>query len=325
MENKKNGHVWRQIAAAAAIVAVIVITGIFYPTAPDEESYDNAAWMAGVNDTTKLSEINIPGTHDSSSLYIFPQHFLQTQDTDITQQLLNGYRFLDIRVELGNDGLEMCHSFGRCRTKANMFSKTLKFREVTQKVKEFLEQYPSETVIFCIKAENSDDDVSMVSSQIKEIIEEDPNLWYTGTTIPTMEQARGKIVVARRYEADYGMNFEWDDQGSDIYYQNPMSESQINDTEYLEVQDRYNYDTNSKLKAVEYSLENCPASEDTFVLNYLSTTNGSSLPYPRKYANELNGALNGLSLTQGKYYGTVIVDFADSETADKIIESNILQ
>lgn len=54
--------------------------------------------MENISKDTKLSELSIPGTHDSATQYLSLSPIFQCQDTDIQTQLENVYRYLDIRL-----------------------------------------------------------------------------------------------------------------------------------------------------------------------------------------------------------------------------------
>lgn len=53
----------------------------------------------------------IPGTHDSGAMHSIFDVAGKCQDLNIQQQLKIGVRFLDIRLRLKNDELEVVHSF----------------------------------------------------------------------------------------------------------------------------------------------------------------------------------------------------------------------
>lgn len=55
-------------------------------------------WMASINQSTPLFKISIPGTHDSCALHDDNTfNYTKCQSLSLTDQLLNGIRFLDIR------------------------------------------------------------------------------------------------------------------------------------------------------------------------------------------------------------------------------------
>ncbi|MBQ2467430.1 MAG: hypothetical protein II506_06645, partial [Lachnospiraceae bacterium] len=145
-----------------ALVLMLLLVGTIsvMPTGAKESS--QADWMGELSDELPLSSISIPGTHDSCSQYITPKYFLRCQNTGIREQLEMGYRYLDIRVAVeeteGGNTLKLIHAFGDCRQGKSWFSEKLYIDDVLQEVYAFLEEHPTETVIFCVKPENEDDD-----------------------------------------------------------------------------------------------------------------------------------------------------------------------
>lgn len=62
----------------------------------------------------------------------------------------------------------------------------------------------------------------------------------------------------------------------------------INGRETLCVQDRYNYDTDDKIDAIHTCLDNSQAAEDTFFLNFTSTSGSGKVGHPKEYAKRIN-------------------------------------
>lgn len=329
MKKKKIRYLWL-IPLAVLLAAALYATGLLYPDGkeqlPDPALSD---WMSPLDDNRPLSLINIPGTHDSGTRYIFPDYFLQDQDTGILQQLENGYRYLDVRVALNKDrrGLEIIHAFGTCRTGPAVWSKALTFDDLVADTLAFLDAHPRETVIFCVKPERSGDDASYIRGLIADKVAQSPDRWFTDNRIPTLGEARGRIVLCRRYEDTlygfiHGLDFYWDDQGDPAVLENPIAIAG-NDSFTLAVQDRYHYGVEDKWNAVQYTLRNTTATEDTFCLNFLSTAQGK-LPHPRSFAAELNARFLAEELTAGNPYGVILFDFADADLAQAVIDTNLL-
>lgn len=316
--------------ALLTVLALLVLAAALYalgPLYPDGRgSGDDAGlsdWMGTLDGSRKLSEINIPGTHDTATQYIFPSWFLQDQDTGVAQQLENGYRYLDVRVALSKDGgdLVLIHAFGRCREGASVFSPALRYDAFVAAAKSFLRAHPAECVIFCVKPEKGSDDVSRVCALLEERVAAEPELWYVDNAIPTLDEARGKIVLCRRYDGALGLDFDWLDQGDPAVLADPVEAHAISEGETLYVQDRYHYAVADKWEAVRFTLENCRAGGDAFCLNFLSTAQGK-LPHPRGFAREMNALFGGYALEKGRSYGVILFDFASPALARQVIESN---
>lgn len=162
-------------------------------------NWNESNWMKVLDDSKRLHELAIPGTHDSGAYKTFEHG--QTQDWDIKTQLENGIRFLDIRLaQLSSHGhFELKH--GPLRLGG--------FKElVWEPVEDFLSDHPSETILMSVKEE-------------KEYWEYfDPNdfesrYWYPSSSFykgpvnisTTLGDVRGKIVLFNRYRAGKGISW----------------------------------------------------------------------------------------------------------------------
>ena len=193
----------------------------------------------------------------------------------------------------------------------------------------FLDEHPNETVIMCMKAENSKDDVAAVQKALYEMIDQAPEHWYLKNVIPTMGEVRGKIVLATRFDDKLpvgikrcGLYFGWTDQGDRTILDDPTADSVINSCETLYAQDRYNYDVDDKITAIHTCLDNSRAADDTFFLNFTSTSGSGAVGFPKEYAKDINLDLYAYEWEAGKAYGVVIVDFGPKKIAEKIYGTN---
>lgn len=318
--------------ALALVLSLSVFAGMDGSSVQAAEDHAED-WMADIDGETMLSSISIPGTHDSATQYVGMRYIFQCQDTSIAQQLVDGYRYFDMRLVL--DGKEdeqtliLKHNFAKCKEGGGLFAKALKLSNVLSDVYAFLQEHPSETVILCMKAENSKDDVAQVQNLLYEQIDQNPQMWYLANEIPTLEQVRGKIVLATRFEdamelgqQKSGLHFYWEDQGDREIVDVPYALSAISDSASLWVQDRYNYDTSDKLDAIVDDLENCQAADDTFSINFTSTSGSGKVGHPKKYATTINDYLLSYDWQAGTSYGIVVVDFATKDLAKCIYETN---
>ena len=297
-----------------------------------DESYANAtSWMGQIDGEKQLSEITIPGTHDSGTQYVPLGFVMRCQNTSISEQLNAGYRYLDLRVAINedkNDGqsLIIVHNFAKCHTQHSYFGDYLTFSDVCESVYDFLDENTSETVVLNIKIEDDEHSISDIQKFIHQEIGENADKWYTDTEIPTLDEVRGKIVLCTRFddEAGYdetGLLLQWSDQGDTTVVDMPY-ELFVTDEFRLWVQDRYSYDVDDKYDAVIDSLENCEADENTIFLNFVSTSGKGTVGHPKGYAKQLNKLLKEYELKADTSYGIIIVDFGDAELAQHIYETN---
>ena len=103
--------------------------------------YDPSRWMESLSDDTYLSEITIPGTHDSAARYVMLGYVMRCQDTSIYEQLDNGYRYLDLRIALDKckkeHSIKLVHNFANCHVDGGLFSDYLHLEDVTKDIYTF--------------------------------------------------------------------------------------------------------------------------------------------------------------------------------------------
>ena len=324
----------RRLLACALLMCMMVCVFAGLAATPAEAADVRAVnWMENIPDETKLSSMSIPGTHDSCTQNVDMRYIFQCQDASIATQLKYGYRYLDMRLVLekrsGQETLVLKHNIARCKVSDSPFSRTLTLADVLKDVYAFLDEHPSETVIMCMKAENSKDDVAAVQKALYEMIDQASERWYLKNEIPTLGAVRGRIVLATRFDDKLqvgsdrcGLYFGWADQGDRTVLTDPTAESVINSRETLYVQDRYNYDVDDKITAIRTCLDSSRAADDTFFLNFTSTSGSGAVGHPKEYAKDINLDLYAYEWEAGKAYGVVIVDFGPKKIAEKIYGTN---
>ncbi|MBM3313505.1 hypothetical protein FJY70_02800, partial [candidate division WOR-3 bacterium] len=123
------------------------------PVVPDRDlPYVNVNWMRLIPDDRYLSEITIPGTHDSGADKHTSQQgtaswFTICQNFRIANQLNLGVRWFDIRLSCDELALTVFH--GPYYLHKNFGE------DVLDVVVSFLKEHPTETVVLMIKQENS--------------------------------------------------------------------------------------------------------------------------------------------------------------------------
>ena len=86
------------------VLFIIIIITLFYNNVKSNNIFD-AEWMKYIDDSLKINQINIPGTHDSGcydTVWTVAQ-CSDTQSLTIKEQLEHGIRYLDIRLALDDD------------------------------------------------------------------------------------------------------------------------------------------------------------------------------------------------------------------------------
>ena len=96
----------------------------------------NSSWMAGVDGNKRVSELSLPGTHDTMS--IRAGDAWQNQTMTLMQQLTSGIRVFDMRTRHIKNGFRMHHG---------IIAQDTYFNDVLNDIDSFLAANPSETVL----------------------------------------------------------------------------------------------------------------------------------------------------------------------------------
>lgn len=275
-------------------------------------------WMKALPDSVPLSEVVLPGTHDSATNNVQLAYFSKCQALSIREQLDAGFRYLDIRLGYDTD-LTLMHGFVNCTVSGWPWAYPLTLERVLKDCSSFLKDNPSETIAFCVKYEHGDDTEENFARMLNKYVLNNPGLWYEGEAIPTVGEARGKIVLLKRFDDGGllpGLTFNWEEQKG---FEDASKHTVANDNPAftLYVQDRFEYDTDEKWSAFINGFEGSAASPEEVSLNFLSTKGHAKYGHPFKYATKLNGKLDGTC-----FKGWVIVDFGSAEIAEKIYSEN---
>lgn len=191
---------------AFALAGLIAANVEAASTAIDREAYShdtdsgahNPDWLTDLPDTLKLSQLSLPGTHDTMSLY--GGDIPQTQSMDLREQLEAGIRVLDIRCRHVNDNFLIYH--GSVYQNAS-------FTGVLDIVQAFLKQHPGETVVMRVKEESTAIGSTREFWQTYNAIAgKYPDLfWQPDADFnPALGSVRGKVVLLQNFA-------EWTRQG----------------------------------------------------------------------------------------------------------------
>ena len=318
----------RLIAFVLALILCVLLAVFVVPLAEtvDKSPVSGSAdWMAKLPDEMLLSEIVIPGTHDSATQFVQLAFFSKCQALSIGEQLDAGFRYLDIRLGIDNEtgALQLMHGFTRC--KMGVFSKTLLLNDVLDACYGFLDAHPTETVIFAVKQEHGNESVGEFETRLDAIIREDESRWLLSDTLPALGLARGKLVLLRRYEDKAalgeraGVPFLWANQnGSADLSLHAAAED--NGLYTLWVQDRYEYGSKDKWNAFTSGIDAArERAQGDIAVHFLSTKGTLAYGHPYLFAKPLNQKLMEADLALD---GWIIVDFASAPLAERIWSAN---
>lgn len=171
-----------------------------------------ASWMRELRDEYPLSMLSIPGTHNSPTYHVaLPS--VRCQAVPVRTQLAHGVRFLDVRVSCSraSDHLALVHSaFPVALTGARWLA------DLLAECYAFLDANPSEVLLMSLKREGTgrgDDRLLSRHLHGRYCAGDDARRWFTEPRIPTLGEARGRIVLVRRFDIDDSLRGEHGGRG----------------------------------------------------------------------------------------------------------------
>ena len=311
-----------KIIAGILILALLLVIALAVipltekvPTAPAAGAGD---WMAALPDERVISEITIPGTHDCASQNAQLGFITKCQALDAAQQLNIGARYLDIRLGAVDGALKLYHGFTKCKASPLPWAAQIDLEDVLRDCYAFLDAHPGETILFAVKQEHGGLPDAEFDALVQSYVQRDAERWLTPDALPTLGEARGRLVLLRRYEGA-GLPLLWANQnGHDDTSRNTVQED--NGSYTLWVQDRYEYGAEDKWDAFRAGLNAAQADGENASVHFLSTKGTLPQGHPWFFAQKLNPQL--LALGADQLSGWIVVDFLTPELAQAIYGAN---
>lgn len=186
---------------------------------------DGPCWMKYVDNNKFLDELSIPGTHDSGTCSVDndtePQSSqAKCQQDYIPTQLLEGVRYFDIRLGKNDENGDPGIDHGACY----LLKKDGNFMHLSDVIgyfNTFLSENPTEALIMLVSRGNDEVTDESLTTALGKVFDENPDLFYTSSRIPTLGEVRGKIVLLRRFglagnsvsSHTWGLDLtQWDDK-----------------------------------------------------------------------------------------------------------------
>jgi 1-phosphatidylinositol phosphodiesterase len=269
--------------------------------------------MGTLDGRKSLSQLSIPGTHNTGALY---EPFFGTskcQDLTISDQLAIGVRYLDIRCRHVDDAFAIYHG---------PISQHLTFAGVVIACIDFLSDNPTECIVMSVNEESVGSRTTRTFEEtFASYVAEHPQRWELGTTIPTLDEASGKIVLLRRFLAESYT------KGIDASQWPVNATFTIDGPANLRVQDEYIVPDNlAKLAAIRSLYDEVTsANDETLYLNYTSGYRRGLLGFPniRVVSDFINPAVSHYFKESGPgRFGVTVMDFADKAICALIIATN---
>lgn len=290
-------------------------------------------WMKNVEDDKNLFTLSIPGSHDCVTQYVQMPHISQTQDQNIYEQMEIGIRALDIRVESLGKRLGMVHGLAKAFNNPFINSNQMDMADVLQHCYNFLDEHPSEAIIFQFKNDSNKECEKCFDNLFYTYLKGKEDRWFLENRIPTVGEARGKIVLIRRCKMDEnneeftqyntGIDFsQWvnQEQKEAVPEPLPLSTNGLDKAEFI-IQDRFKYTPQERWdECLKPFLDTMKEFDGTYVIDYTSTAGGTK--GPRYNSNVINPLFMEYDLDKEKYYGTIYLDFPYPDLTRKIIYHN---
>ena len=282
-------------------------------------------------DNVYLSQINIPGTHDSCTAFCSMSNMSCCQSMTVNEQLKAGIRLFDIRLGEKAGNFFLVHAIATCYSDKDK-QKVLYFDEVLGAFRDFLKANPEETLVVSIKQDRGIMNRCFFPRFYDKYIKGNENEWYLKNENPNLSECRGKMVLMRRCKVwkrflknnAAGLDFSyWKDQ--DGKKKTAPLPVRLSSEAVATVQDRYGLPAEKKWKDcifpfLEKAFE-C-IGENGFAVSFLSTANrgkGETLVEP---AEKVNAEFMRYSLKTDVPSGWMLFDFPTKELIDKVIKSN---
>lgn len=289
------------------IIVIFVILVTIIALIPINKNYISVAWMIGIDDQTPINEMVIPGSHDSGAMHSIFDVAGKCQDLSIKKQLQVGVRFLDIRLRLKNNELEVVHSF---------VEQKISFKSVLEDVSTFIENNKSEFLIISIKQDESPINSTIpFDEKVINDLSKYNSILLDNNLPKTLGEARGNIYILNRFtnkEVGIPAYANWLD-------------STTFDLNNLHVQDNYcvnDFETkkNDIINAFNYSKE----SDDKIILNFTSCYLDNAFPpsYAGTIAKDVNKWLSKYLDENEISSGIIIMDFVTEELVKKVFMEN---
>lgn len=206
------------------------------------QDVDLQNWMQRLPDNMFVTDLSIPGTHDSGTSGL--SGISKTQALSIQDQLNAGIRAFDFRPGVSGNNLYIYHG----SSKSN-----IKLGDAFGYLRTFLTAHPSECVFVLMRHEN--DNSASWTSLVKDCLEGYRDLAVDFTPYLCLGQMRGKVLVMSRDRYDDGPVGTYVNGWSDNTTFDTNITSQLGDRLDVRVQDIYDGHKSATQQAKKADLE----------------------------------------------------------------------
>lgn len=219
----------------------------------DDIAYRNPSWMANLDDDLRLSDLSLPGTHNSMSFY--GGDSVATQSLPLRTQLEAGIRVFDLRVRVVGAHMAMHHGW--------IFQHAM-LGDVFKEMRAFLQRNPGEVLLARVRQEHAPQAGAEPFEQVFRQYRDEYAIEAGHSIDPRLGEVRGKIIILQDFSSRwlYGIPYK-----------------------YFSVQDNYDLGTiwglYQKWLDVKAHLDRANASSRRAYgfIHYLSGSGGGIFPY----------------------------------------------
>ncbi|PWN38596.1 PLC-like phosphodiesterase, partial [Meira miltonrushii] len=246
-----------------------------------------SSFLSTLPDSSLLSQLCLPGTHESLARYGWPISTCQSMQSTVQQQLQDGIRYLDIRlVPKGEPGQVRLLAYH------GITDERIEMGAVLSQCWQFLQSQSGkrETIIMSIKQESGDQD-TFIRTLFDTYVDQTPpapngkssgrDRWFLENRVPTLGEVRGKIVMLSRFVIDQSYGFPggisppiWPNSLKGIFNYTLPSGQEVFTQDWYDIGSLSQLD--AKFALIEQLSKQSSAAGNAFSLNY---TNGSSFPF----------------------------------------------
>lgn len=265
---------------------------------------DYSNWMSFLNDTYLISNLIIPGTHQSGSWTLNPLSGkpLLTQSLTLDEQLSYGVRFFDIYMIVDNSMTLYVMN--------DVYATPYTYQSTQDIFISFLRNNPSEFLILKIQDNTSNNSSSLFDDVFKYNIENYTEYYYINDTIPKIRNMRGKIYVIKLFNTTLAF---YDYNQTNTYYDMTLTNCNISTiSQKADSIEKHINNIATVLCLTFSSAYNLTSLDDNVYCTYLDV------------ANVINPKLQQFIVSTSHISGMIIVDFITPSLSYSIFTQNDL-
>ena len=285
----------------------------------------NPDWMSALPDGLHLSDMSIPGTHDSTTytqrgtMYPYMFNWVVTQTMPFGEQFKAGIRILDIRASYSDTTGTADHdgTTGRAFTIFHgAYYLDKNFYDVLRDVNGFLDNHPREVIFMRLKQEHTAVSAGVFKDAVDAYMKTGSNarhVWKDAAKNPTLGNLRGKLVILNDMPGGC-------DSGQRSAYA-PMPYGCDSGTNFV-IQDKYDASLlATKWTAINDQFDSTNTGNWTAIyVNFLSASSGLS---PSSFAaSEDPWSYGYIAAHRNQRLGMVMTDFPGPDLINGIIGVN---